>query len=104
MGKLIIITTWFLSGLGTLMILWQAIQCVREKAWKNLIKLISFTILIFLAGYLTILAIVFIAHKTGGDTYSLSFFGIFLFLPLIYSVGTIWLAQRIGKERGQKNA
>lgn len=86
------------------MLLWQSIQCVREKAWKKLNKLILFTILIFVAAYLMVLATVFIAYKTGGDTYSLSFFGIFLFLPLMYGVGTIWLALRIGKERGQKNA
>ncbi|AMS30093.1 MAG TPA: hypothetical protein DIU09_04820 [Hyphomonadaceae bacterium] len=86
------------------MLLWQSIQCVREKAWKKLIKLILFTILIFVAAYLMVLATVFIAYKTGGDTYSLSFFGIFLFLPLMYGVGTIWLALRIGKESGQKNA
>ena len=86
------------------MLLWQAFQCVRGKAWNKLIKLILFTILILVAGYLMVLATVFIAHKTGSDTYSLSFFGIFLFLPLIYGVGSIWLALRIGKERGQKNA
>lgn len=86
------------------MLFWQSIQCVREKAWKKLIKLIVFTILIFVAAYLIVLVTVFIAYKTGGETYSLSFFGIFLFLPLMYGVGTIWLGLRIRKQLGQKNA
>ncbi len=86
------------------MLLWQAIQCVRKKAWKKLIKLIFFPVLVLVAGYLMVLATLYITHKTGGDTYSVSFFGIFLFLPLLYGVGSVWLALRIGKERGQKNA
>ena len=95
---------WFLSGIGTLMLLWQGFQCVRGKAWKKLVKLILLTIFIFVSAYLIVLVTVFIAHKYGGDNYSLSFFGIFLILPMFYGVGTIWLASRIRKERANENA